>query len=440
MAADASDNINAGGGTEAPDERRAAGRPRPSVTIDLTAEEITPAAAKPAEGDASAGDTGHGADNDAADAGDPKPSGAPFNFGSVFAADGGLRRSLIAGVIGGVVALVVVLLLQSVGILPAPGRAAAERASQQAKAANQAAATLDQRLAKVEAATGTLSGLQQDIAALSDKVASLDALRPAIASRGDVETVSTGLAALTKRLDDAPKAATRDDLDAVAQRVGRLEAADAAGSDGQGASAAALSSLTTQLNQAQAELRALADKVATADAHPLSAGEDAVRAMAIASLRRAAAESKPFVADVDTIANLGLDNGDMAVVRTLAAKGVPTTAELTGGFPDVAEAILAASRATDANANILQRAWTNLSGLVQVRPVGPVAGDDPGAIVSRMSDDVAKGNFAAALAERRSLPQAGQDASADWAAKAGDRDVLDRAVDRIAEAATAKSG
>ena len=37
MAADASDNINAGSGTEAPDERRAAGRPRPSVTIDLTA-------------------------------------------------------------------------------------------------------------------------------------------------------------------------------------------------------------------------------------------------------------------------------------------------------------------------------------------------------------------------------------------------------------------
>ena len=342
--------------------------------------------------------------------------------------------------IGGVVALVVVLLLQSVGILPAPGRAAAERASQQAKAANQAAAALDQRLAKVEAATGTLSGLQRDIAALSDKVASLDALRPAIASRGDVETVSTGLAALTKRLDDAPKAATRDDLDAVAQRVGRLEAADAAGSDGQGASAAALSSLTTQLSQAQAELRTLSDKVATADARPLSAGEDAVRAMAIASLRRAAAENKPFVADVDTIANLGLDNGDMAVVRTLAVKGVPTTAELTAGFPDVAEAILAASRATDANANILQRAWTSLSGLVQVRPVGPVAGDDPGAIVSRMSDDVAKGNLAAALAERRSLPQAGQDASADWAAKAGDRDVLDRAVDRIAEAATAKSG
>ena len=51
-----------------------------------------------------------------------------------------------------------------------------------------------------------------------------------------------------------------------------------------------------------------------------------------------------------------------------------------------------------------------------------------------MNDDVAKGDLAAALAEREALPQAGKDASAEWAAKAADRVGLDGLIERIARA------
>jgi hypothetical protein len=119
---------------------------------------------------------------------------------------------------------------------------------------------------------------------------------------------------------------------------------------------------------------------------------------------------------------------------------VATAADLAAAFPDVANAILAATTEADPNANFAERAWASLSGLVQVRPLGPMAGSDPDAIVSRMRDDVSKGDLAAALTEHNSLPQAGKDASAEWAAKAADRIALDQAIGRIAAAAPAKAG
>ena len=447
MAADASndrepppaDEATAGAGEGMANERRAGARPRPAVTIDLTAEEV-PLAPGATSADPSAARTESA--NPTAETPRPRTDRAQAAGGaSPFAMDEGWRRTVLAGALGGVLAVAVALVLQAVGILPAPGRSAARQAQEQAKLVADQTGALERRLAAVETMTETIPAMRQDVKALSDSVTSLNALRSAIASRGDLETLSASLAALTKRLDGAPPVATRDDLNAVAERVGRLEAAAAAGGDGQAVGAAALSSLTSQLNQAQADVRALSDKVAAAEARPpVAAGADAVRAVAMASLRRASADGQPFAADVDMIANLGIGGGDIAIIRPLAVKGVATVADLAASFPAVVDALLAATTKADPNANVLQRAWAVVSGLVRVRPLGPVAGSDPGAIVSRMSDDVAKGDLAAALAEREALPEAGKTASAEWAAKAADRVALDQAVDRIAQAMTAKTG
>ena len=446
MAADASnhpetppaDEATGGVGEGTANDRRAGARPRPAVTIDLTAEEVPPtpraAAAEPAAAEIENADP-------TAEAAAKTDRRRAFGRASTFGLDEGLRRTLLAGVAGGVLAVAVALILQWAGILPAPGRTAARQAQEQAKLVADQTAALDRRLAAVETMTEAIPAMRQDAKALSDAVTSLNALRPALASRGDLEALSASLAAMTKRLDSALPAATRDDLNAVAERVGRLEAAAAAGGDGQAISSAALSSLTSQLNQAQADVRALSDKVAAAEARaPAPMGADAMRAVAVASLRRASADGQPFAADVDMIANLGIGGGDIAIIRPLAVKGVATAADLAASFPAVADGVLAATTKADPNANIFQRAWAAVSGLVQVRQLGPVAGSDPGAIVSRMSDEVTKGDLAAALAERQALPEAGKAASAEWSAKATDRVALDQAVDRIAQAATAKSG
>jgi hypothetical protein len=124
----------------------------------------------------------------------------------------------------------------------------------------------------------------------------------------------------------------------------------------------------------------------------------------------------------------------VTTLRPIAEKGVPASAALAAEFPRISDAILSATSASDPNAGFWQRVKDGLSSLVAIRPTGPIAGSDPVAIVSRMADAVAKGDLAAALAERESLPQVGKQASAEWAATAADRVALDALVERIARA------
>jgi hypothetical protein len=422
-------------------ERLGVPRQRPSVTIDLTAAEIPAEASSPAETGATAKSEAQEATGEQPKTAEPRPvsdgpGAAQYSrpaAAKAFSADDGFRRNLAVGAVGGLVALIVVLVLQSVSILPAPGRSAARQAIQQAKAASDATTALDRRLSAVEAMTEAISGMRGDIKALSDRVAALETIRPALASVGDVTTVSANLAALTKRVDSVPPAATRDDLAALSDRLSKLEAAAAGGGDS--ASTGAMAALTGQLNDAETQLRALTDRVNAAEAKAAaapSAGSDVIRAVAMASLRRAADSGEPFGADVDLVAGLGIGGDDIATLRQLAAKGVETRAALAAAFPQIADAILSASAEGDPNAGFFSRLVDDLRGLVVVRPLGPVAGSDPPAIVSRMRDDVSKGDLAGALAERGGLTEAGKNASADWAAKAADRVSLDAAVARIA--------
>ena len=159
-----------------------------------------------------------------------------------------------------------------------------------------------------------------------------------------------------------------------------------------------------------------------------------MRAIAVAALRRAADGDQPFGSDVDLVSALGIAGDDVAILRPIAVKGVPARAALSAEFLEVADGILSATLASDPNAGFWQRIIDSLGSLVTIRPTGPVAGDDPAAIVSRMTDAMAKGDLAAALAERDALPQTGKEASSEWAAKAVDRVALDALVERIARA------
>ncbi len=352
----------------------------------------------------------------------PKPSGGDETW----------RQSAFAGLAGAAIALVVMFLLQVVGLWPAPGRSAANQALEQSKATADTVTGLDRRLAAVESMTETLPALRTDLKAMSDKVDSLNAIRNMVASRGDLDALSASVAAIGKRIDALPKPATADDLASLAERVARLEVGAAAGT---GAAPEAVNALAAQLADSEAQVKALADRVAAAEAKAaamptvVSGGEAATRGLAVAALRRGAQGSMPFADDVDMVAALGLAGDDIATLRPYAAKGVADAASLAAEFPAVADAILAATQANDPNTGVLQRIFNSL---VTIRPAGPVAGTDPPAIVSRMKDDVAKGDLAGALAERDGLPTAGKEASAAWAAKAADRVQLDALVERIA--------
>jgi hypothetical protein len=429
-------------------DRRTSSRQRPPVTIDLAAEEIRAKAAsaepvarpEPAKSRDPAeppGPSGGRRESDKLGVGAQTFRRAAAR---ALAPDDGSRRSALAGIAGGLAALIVVILLQAIGILPAPGRSAANQAIEQAKTAADASAALDRRLTAVEAMTESIPGIRTEIRDLTDRTAALEGGRAKLATHGEVETVATSIAALGEKIASVPPTATRDDIAALTERIARVEVTAAAGGGGAGASTEAIASLTSQIANAEAQVRSLTDRIAAAEAKvgaggvPVAGAEGALRAVAIAALRRAAEGDKPFANDVDLVSALGVAGDEVTTLRPIAEKGVPARAALAAEFPKVADAILSATSASDLNAGFWQRVKDSLGSLVTIRPTEPIAGDDPAAIVSRMADAVKKGDFAAGLAERETLPPAGREASAEWAAKAADRVGLDALVERIARA------
>jgi hypothetical protein len=454
MAADEDDTSKDAGKAEAGKREAASGgaerrlRQRPPVTIDLTAAAVptTPAPtttpvpqaeAPKAEASKADADNAPKGETRADGEGARRPSGgAPPGAGGAIAGRDGWRNAGLAGVAGGIVALILVLLLQAAGVLPAPGRNAANDAIAQAKSAADAVAALDKRVAALEAATNGVGG---DLKSATDRIAALEAAKSAYATHDDVQTVAGEVGALDKKIAALPQIATAGDLTALSDRVGKLEVSVAAGG-GASANSDAIAALTSQLADAESKVRALSERIDAADAEVAALGTPsgdgtAGRAIAAAALRRAAADGTPFAADLDLIASYGIDAGDVATLKPLAASGVKTAAALAAEFPAVGDAILAATTANDPNRSFFQRL---LDSLVSVQPAGPVAGGDPAAIVSRMRGDAAKGDLAAALSEREGLSDAGKQASAAWAAEANNRVTVDTLTARIADALTGK--
>ena len=410
-------------------------RQRPPVTIDLKAERAAaekvevPSPPKEAEGSA--------AEAVAAEPAPPPPPPKPEPRPPRPAppAGNGWTRIALAGAVGGVVAVVFVLLLQATGLLPAPGGTAVSQAIERAEAVTGTVAALERRVTAVEAMTADLPSIRSAVEGLASRVAALESDVGSRAPRAEVEALAGEVAAVGDRLDSAPPAASQGDLAALDARLDRLEAMPLATPG----DADATGAVAGRLGAAETDLAALAERIDALEARLAEGGAangETARAVALASLRRAATGGQPFAAELDMAAAMGLAGEQVAALRAFAAAGVPTGDQLAERFPPVADAILAATSGTDPEAGLLDRLAGGMRGLVSIRPAGPRPGDDPPAVVSRMAAAVERGDLAAALDERQGLPAAGQDASAEWAARAGDRVALDRLVAEIAQPAT----
>ena len=435
-------------------------RQRPPVTIDLTAERVAdkaepavagapqattepvkaePEKAAPPESQAQPAPEQAepapepGGERETAEPAPPRslrPPGA-----SVIGSDDGWTRAALAGVAGGVIALILLVVLQAIGLVPSPGRSAALAAADQAKAASEAAAALDRRLSAVEMIAQNLPG-KGDVAVLDGQVAQLQKQMGALATQGDLTILENKLAALTSKVDGLPAGATETELAALADRVAKIEADGVVAGGGSGAGADAVVALSHRIDTVQTGLNTLGDRIAAVEGKLPAGPSDstvAARAIAIVALRRAVDEGVPFTTDLDLAAALGLAADDVAALRPFAAKGVTTREALAAKFAAVGDAIVSATTGADPNAGFFERLVAGIGSLVTVRPAGPVEGSDPAAIVSRMRAAVEAGDLRTALSERGGLPAAGQEASADWAAGASDRVAIDALIVKIAE-------
>jgi hypothetical protein len=133
---------------------------------------------------------------------------------------------------------------------------------------------------------------------------------------------------------------------------------------------------------------------------------------------------------------LGDAGAPLAPLEASAASGLPTVAELRRRFSDLAPKL---ASAPPPDSGYFAKLWSNATKLIEVRPVGEVAGTSAGAVVARVETRLARNDLAAALNEAEQLPPAAKAQAADWISAASRRREADTIVKNLMDAALASA-
>ncbi|MER9349422.1 phage tail protein [Mesorhizobium sp. M0227] len=337
---------------------------------------------------------------------------------------GGLN-GVAAGIIGGVIALVGAGGLQFAGLLGAPGSGAGVSLD----GVNRDIASLKTEIAGLKDAggngdgaakmVGLSSGLEQvkaDVAALKSAVEKGGAGDAAgVAALGDkVAQIETAVAALGKAGSSAPV-----DLGPLNEKLAGLDALVKSAGEAATAQEGRLTALEQSVSQ-------LSGKVEAAAGQPKIA-----LAIAASALKAALERGGPFSAELETLAAISPDAPQLAALRPYAEKGVPTRAEIASQADAAANAMVIAATPVDENAGFVQSLLSSAESLVKVRPIGAVEGAGAPETVARMEAAVNQGDYAKALSEYETLPEAAKAAGADFAGKLKARIEVETQVDAL---------
>lgn len=336
-------------------------------------------------------------------------------------------NAIAAGVIGGVIALAGAGLLQAVGVLgsPASKGAALDGVNGEIASLKSEIAALKETgdtgaSAKVDVLSSSLNQVKADVAALKSAAgqggdgAAVKALADKV---GQIETTVADLqqkAGSAAPVDLSPLNEKLAGLDALVKSA--AEAAKAA--DGR---VAALEQSVSQLS-GKVEAQASQPKIALA--------------IAASALKAALDRGAPFATELDTFAAIAPNAPEIAVLRSYAEKGVPTRATIASEADAAASAMVEAATPVDQNAGFFQSLVTSAKSLVKVRPVGAVEGKGAPETVARMEVAVNQGDYAKALSEYDTLPDAVKTAGADFAGKLKARIEVEKQIDALIAGAT----
>lgn len=261
---------------------------------------------------------------------------------------------------------------------------------------------------RIDAAAAPDQQQAQAAAAVDEEIAAMRA-------RFDEEKAS-----LQAALDDERRA--RDGLDA---EIARLRAALAEAQADRDAAA----------NEETAALRAEVERLRREQANTSSRQMRA--AFALAALARAVDQGDPFTEELEAVAEF--EPAASAALDAHAETGVATEAALRIGFDAAARAALAAAGQENAGGG-LPGIVARAQSLVSVRPAAPMAGDAPGAVLSRAEHALEEGDVAFALLELEDLPVSAQEAMAGWMEEARARAEAVAALDRLQAEISGEAG
>ncbi|MEW6634360.1 MAG: phage tail protein [Pseudomonadota bacterium] len=335
-------------------------------------------------------------------------------------------NAIAAGVVGGVIALAGAGFLQAVGVLgsPASNGASLDGVNSEIAALKSEIAGLKETgdtgaAAKVDSLSSSLSEVKTDVAALKSSAgqssdgAALKALGDKV---GEIETTVAGLqkAGSAAPVDLGPLNEKLAGLDALVKSTGDAAKAE----DGR---VAALEQSVSQLS-GKVEAQASQPKIALA--------------IAASALKAALDRGAPFATELDTFAAIAPNAPEIATLRSYAEKGVPTRATLASEVGAAANAMVEAATPVDQNAGFFQSLVASAQSLVKVRPVGAVEGKGAPETVARMEVAVNQGDYAKALSEYDTLPDAVKSAGADFAGKLKARLEVEKQIDALIAGAT----
>lgn len=265
-------------------------------------------------------------------------------------------------------------------------------------------AGLTTQLTEVQTRISSLESQSGDLATLSDRVAQLEsAPAPQAPDLSRLDDFDQRLAAIEAMpMDGAASSA------AVTAKLAELERRLAAVPQG------ASPELQQQLDAALARLDE-AEATATARADEAAAATAATeRTRALDALAAKLATGEPFGAELQA-----LDDPTLAqALAPLSETGVPTLSQLQATFPDAAREALRIARETGADDGWTGRLVDFLASQTGARPLTPLEGDTPDAILSRADFALSEGRVADAVSELQPLDPAVKAALDPWLAQA----------------------
>ncbi|MFD1327870.1 COG4223 family protein [Mycoplana ramosa] len=276
-----------------------------------------------------------------------------------------------------------------------------------------------------------LAPLSAEIDALKSRLASLDTVQPPSV---DLQPIETRLAALEKAAAATPAATTvsgeaEQSIAALETSVAKLTADIAALREettaATRASADGISALTQRVDAAERKLEEPRSDVAMA------------RAVAATALKTTIDRGGPYLAELEAFASIAPDDPSIAVLRPLAATGVPSRADLVRAFQPVADAMIEAVHQPTGDQGIVDRLLSSASSVITIRPVGSVEGDTPEAIIARIENKLQNGDLKGAQIEWQTLPEVARTAGAAYKTTLDERITIEDGVGAIVSGAMA---
>ena len=309
------------------------------------------------------------------------------------ATSGSLSR-YIAGAAGAVTMTVILFGLWLTDLLPVRYEAT-PGSTQQLAADSKAIDAFSQRVSKIEESISKMQASGERLTAAENTLKSQSDAAVANAAQGRA------------RADEAMTAVNdlRASIDATKSSSGGISATD-------------FDTLQQRIAVLEQSAKAAREEIAKTSSRDSAARQ----ALSAAALRDAVVSGAPFAAELAQAKSLGAIDKEISVLEPFAATGIPSPAALAQELHNLLPAMVNLAGAQAPQGGFLERLQANAGKLVRIRPVDAPPSDDPLAVLSRIENDVAKSDVAAALADLGKLPNPIRAPAQGWISKAQARE------------------